>query len=68
MKTSFYRSGSVQVKSIKDWNNLIDKIHSSNALRLLKKEKIPSSKKIPDKTTLITILDNVNYYYLSALI
>ena len=27
MKTSFYGSRSVQVKSIKDWNNIIDKIH-----------------------------------------
>ena len=26
-KTSFYGSRSVQVKSIKDWNNIIDKIH-----------------------------------------
>ena len=26
MKTSFYGSRSVQVKSIKDWNNIIDKI------------------------------------------
>ena len=27
MKTSFYGSRSVQVKSIKGWNNIIDKIH-----------------------------------------
>ena len=27
MKTLFYGSRSVQVKSIKDWNNIIDKIH-----------------------------------------
>ena len=27
MKTFFYGSRSVQVKSIKDWNNIIDKIH-----------------------------------------
>ena len=27
MKTSFYGSRSAQVKSIKDWNNIIDKIH-----------------------------------------
>ena len=27
MKTSFYGSISVQVKSIKDWNNITDKIH-----------------------------------------
>ena len=27
MKTSFHGSRSVQVKSIKDWNNIIDKIH-----------------------------------------
>ena len=27
MKTSFYGSESVQIKSIKDWNNIIDKIH-----------------------------------------
>ena len=27
MKTSFYGSRSVQIKSIKDWNNIIDKIH-----------------------------------------
>ena len=27
MKTSFYGSRSVQVKSIKDWNNITDKIH-----------------------------------------
>ena len=26
MKTSFYGSRSVQVKSIKDWNNIIDKM------------------------------------------
>ena len=26
MKTSFHSSRSVQVKSIKDWNNIIDKI------------------------------------------
>ena len=29
MKTSFYSSQSVQVKSIKDWSNIIDKIHSA---------------------------------------
>ena len=27
MKTSFYGSRSAQVKSIKDWNNVIAKIH-----------------------------------------
>ena len=27
MKTSFYGSRSVQIKSIKDLNNIIDKIH-----------------------------------------
>ena len=27
MKTSFYGSRSVQVKSIKGWNNIIDKMH-----------------------------------------
>ena len=27
MKTLFYGSRSVQVKSIKDWNNIIAKIH-----------------------------------------
>ena len=27
MKTSFYGSESVQIKSIKDWNNITDKIH-----------------------------------------
>ena len=27
IKTSFYSSRSVQFKSIKDWNNIIDKIH-----------------------------------------
>ena len=27
MKTSFYGSRSVQIKSVKDWNNIIDKIH-----------------------------------------
>ena len=27
MKTSFYGSRSVQIKSIKDWNNIIHKIH-----------------------------------------
>ena len=27
MKTSFYGSRSVQVKSIKDWNNIIAKIN-----------------------------------------
>ena len=27
MKTLFYGSRSVQVKSIKDWNNIIVKIH-----------------------------------------
>ena len=27
MKTLFYGSRSVQVKSVKDWNNIIDKIH-----------------------------------------
>ena len=27
MKTSFYGFRSVQVKSIKNWNNIIDKIH-----------------------------------------
>ena len=30
MKTSFYDSRSVLVKSIKDWNNIIDKIHFTN--------------------------------------
>ena len=27
MKTSFYGSRTVQVKTIKDWNDIIDKIH-----------------------------------------
>ena len=27
MKTSFYGPISVQIKSVKDWNNIIDKIH-----------------------------------------
>ena len=43
MKTSFSGSRSVQVKSIKDWNNITDKIHFTttedlnvNALRLPK--------------------------------
>ena len=27
MKTSLYGSRSFQIKSIKDWNNIIDKIH-----------------------------------------
>ena len=27
MKTSFYGSRSVQVKSMKEWNNIIEKIH-----------------------------------------
>ena len=29
MKTSFYGSRSIQVKSIKDWNNIIDEIRFS---------------------------------------
>ena len=31
MKTSCYGSRSVQIKSIKDWNNIIDKIHFTTA-------------------------------------
>ena len=60
MKTSFCGSRSVQVKSIKDWNYIIDKILkiSGNAFRLTKKQKIP----FREKTTLITVLDNLNYY------
>ena len=29
MKTSFYGSRLIQVKSVKDWNNITDKIHST---------------------------------------
>ena len=62
MKTSFYGSRSVQVKSIKDWNNIIALITLPlkilwNALRLSKKLKIPFCY----KTTLITTLDNPDY-------
>ena len=37
MKTFFYGSRAVQDKSIKDCNNIIDKIHFRNALSLSKK-------------------------------
>ena len=63
MKTSFYGSRSVQVKSIKDWNNIIDKIHFTpedfmKHFEVIKKIKIHFS----NKTALITILDNLSYY------
>ena len=72
MKTSFYGSRSVQVKSIKDWNNIIvnwqtDKIHFTPEDFIFMKcfEVIKKIKKYTsgdDKTTLITILDNLSYY------
>ena len=53
----------VQVKSIKDWNNIIDKLQFTpedfkKHFEVIKKLKIHFS----DETTLITILDNLSYY------
>ena len=64
----FYGSRSFQVKSVNDWNNIIDKIHFTpeyfmKDFEVIKKIKIHVS----DKTTLITILENLSYY-LSAFI
>ena len=62
MKTSFYGSRLIQVKSVKDWNNIIDKIHSTTEdfmkrSEVIKKKKKPSVIKLATKT----ILDNLNY-------
>ena len=59
----FYGSRSVHVESIKDWNNIIDKIHFTHEdfmkhFEVIKKIEINFS----NKTGLITILDNLNYY------
>ena len=60
IKTSFC-SRSVQVKSIKDWNNVIDKIHFTPKDFMKSSEVIKKKKKhFCDKTTLITILDNLS--------
>ena len=68
MEPLFHGSGSVQVKSLKDLNNIIDKIHftpedSMKHFEVTKNLNIQFS----DKTTLISILDNLSYY-LSAFI
>ena len=46
MKTSFYGSRSVQVKSIKDWNNIIDKIHFTTEHFMKRSEVIKKIKNI----------------------
>ena len=58
MKTSFYGFRSVQVKSIKDWNNIIDKIHFTTEDFMKRPEVIKKNIYIffCDKTTLITTL------------
>ena len=56
MKTSFYGSRSVQVKSVKDWNNVIDKIPFTTEDFMKHSEVI---KEI--KNTLLTTLDNLDY-------
>ena len=53
MKTSFHGSKSVQVKSIKGWNNIIDKIHFTTedfmkrTAVIKKAKKYPSAIKLP---------------------
>ena len=66
IKTSFYGSRSVQVESVKDWNNIIDKAHFTTEDFMNCSQVI---RKIPffDKTILVTILDNLDYY-LSAFV
>ena len=62
MKTSFYGSRSVQVKSIKDTGiNIIDKIHFTTEDFMKRPEVIKKNKKCSDKTTPITIVDNLDY-------
>ena len=61
-KTSSYGSRLVQVKSVKDWTNIIDKIHFTTEDFMKHFEVI---KKF--KTSLITIIGNLDYY-LSAFI
>ena len=55
----FYSSTSVHVKSIKDWNNIIDKIHftSEDFMKQFEVIKKNNKKQFSNKTTLITILD-----------
>ena len=45
MKTSFYGSRSVQIKSIKDWYNIIDKIHFTTEDFMKRSEVIKKIKK-----------------------
>ena len=47
MKTSFYGSRSVQVKSIKDWNYVIDKTHFTTEDFMKCSEVIKKNKKYP---------------------
>ena len=47
MKTSFYGSRSVQVKSMKDWNNMIDKIPFTTEDFMKRFEVIKKNKKYP---------------------
>ena len=44
MKTSFYGSRSVHVKSIKDWNNIIAKIHFTTEAFMKRSEVIKKIK------------------------
>ena len=60
MKISFYSSRSIHGKSIKDWNNLIDKIHFF-AEDFMKPSEVIKKKYTSGKITLITILGNLNY-------
>ena len=62
MKISFYSSRSIHGKSIKDWNNLIDKTHFFAEDFMKRSEVLKKKKKYPSgKITLITILGNLNY-------
>ena len=57
METSFYGSRSVQVKSIKDWNNIIDKTHFTAEDFMKLSDFVKKLKTIIcDKTAIITIL------------
>ena len=47
MKTSFYGSRSVQVKSVKEWNDIIDKIHFTTEDFMKRSEVIKKVKNIP---------------------
>ena len=70
VKTSFYGSRPVQVKSVKDRNNIIDKIHFTRKDFMKCSEVIKKKTTYYSviKTTFITNLDNPNDNYLSDFI